>query len=83
LLVNRNPANPRKPVRNKRLRCCVLSSEPSDPEPGFVHGWLLKMPCGIVKHSRAQDPPITVACNGVECGNARDIHKRKLPTFDF
>lgn len=83
---NRNPASVRKPVKNKRLRCLVLGSEKTKPDPGFVYTWLLKMPCGLIKRSRAQDPPVTVACNGGEgdCKDARDIHKRdKLPVFDF
>ena len=59
----------------KDKRCSAVSSRQVDPGPNFCHAHELTMPCGLVKVSNAQEPPITVACRLV-CPVVPDRPKR-------
>ncbi len=90
----RNPCG-KPPPKTKRLRCTVVRSEQTEPEAGFCYGWKLFMPCGKIARSRAEDPPIHIACSGKECNSkissiqkADDKsflakYKLPMPKFDF
>jgi hypothetical protein len=63
-----------------RNRCAVVSSQPTDPGPCYCHAHALRMPCGLVRISRAEVPPVTVAAC-TRCAHVLDRPTR--PELEF